>query len=87
MKNERERIEAVAQVWREIGQPDTDGIAFLCEPGGEYDLGNEIIGIPLFRGSLHGSDVPLMVIGYPGTYGELVDSINGRFEKAGRCVL
>jgi hypothetical protein len=87
VKNEIKRREAVAQVWREIGQPDTKGIAFLCEPGGKYDLGKEIIGIPLFKGSLHGSDVPLMIIGYPETDGELVDSINGRFERAGRCIL
>ena len=45
-----EIIERVAQAFRQIGQPDTDNLVFVCAAEDEDYMDMEsILGIPLFR--------------------------------------
>lgn len=49
-KRRTELIEKVAEALRAIGQPDTTDLIFVCEGEGSFaELGDEILGIPLYK--------------------------------------
>lgn len=86
-QSDSRKIDLVAHIWRLIGQPDTYGLAFLCEIGGGYDHFENIIGMPVFRGHLNGSDVPLIVIGHPSAHASTVEIVSMMFDKHARGIL
>jgi len=52
----------LAAVWRELGQPEIDGMMFVCEHGSGWSDHETLLGYPVVVGLLHGSDVPLAIV-------------------------
>ena len=55
-------VDELALVWRELGQPEIEGMMFVCEHGSEWYDHRTLLGYPIVVGLLHGSDVPLAIV-------------------------
>jgi 6-pyruvoyltetrahydropterin/6-carboxytetrahydropterin synthase len=74
-------IEALAEVWRELGQPSIEGLYFVADHGSGWDQRREMLGIPVLVGIVAG-DVPLMLVGEDVDY-----VLASRFTQIARGVI
>jgi hypothetical protein len=83
---DHEKIEAFALIWRQMGQPDTKDLYVICEADGSWaDMGDTLLGMPLLRGCLYGSDVPLSLASVRRA--DEIQDLRWRFEKHARAML